>query len=363
VRWPQDPIEIQSQTMASLSDPEIIPSPCCHTLSVTLEDGSSVKYTTRGLRDDEISSWADFCASVFRDKANPPPASYFERHYRNDPHAEADLVRVVWWNDEMVSSCRIFRKELSLGDGETVIVGGGIGEVCTACAHRRRGLSKFLLHDAINIMKDRQMQVSLLHAAPEFFPVYERGGGYESTRSEWSIATIRVDQLFGEAQQQHDASSSISFTTRLADFPKDTSRLQFLHREFSEKRFAGCIVRSEQYWNHYLSKELEGTLHVLEDDSNTIVAWISLRQRGDRYQIRDFGCDLTFCEIEKVVPPLLSASLRDFELSSPSSTVDLILPTVVLNLLGSEKRKFIQAIANENDLGWMYVTLQKMEST
>ncbi|KAI2504655.1 hypothetical protein MHU86_9765 [Fragilaria crotonensis] len=336
----------------SSSDPPTTPF-SQHAFSVAVEDGSIVEYTMRGLHEHEIGAWARFCASVFSYKPNPPPSSYFERHYRNDPLAEADLVRVILCNDGViVSSCRIFQKEVSLGNGATVAA-GGIGEVCTSAAHRRRGLSKYLLHNAMDIMKLRRMDISFLHAAPEFFPVYERGGGYASTHSEWSVATLQLDQLIAAGTD-----SLSMYSTRLAEFPKDTKRLQLLHKEYSEQKFAGCIVRSEEYWNIYLSQELDGALHVLEDNSKGVVAWMSLRQRGDRFQMREFGCDTANCPVELALPHLVKTCLLDFNAPS-TTTIELHLPAFVLRSLGSAHCKYVQGVVEEEDLGWMYVPLRR----
>ena len=345
--------------MAS-SDPKTTSS-SRRALSITLDDGSIVEYTMRGLREEEIGAWASFCASVFSYKAHPPPPSYFERHYRNDPHAESDLVRVILWNDEVIaSSCRIFRKRVSLGNGKTVPA-GGIGEVCTAVDHQRRGLSKCLLRNAIDIMKLRHMEISFLHAAPEFFPVYERVGGYTSTKSKWSVATLKLDQL-NAATAANDSSLSI-YTTRLAEFPKDTKRLQLLHQAYSEQQLAGCIVRSEDYWNTYLAQELHGTLFVLENSTtgvNVVMAWMSLRQRGDRYQMREFGCDPDHCPVDLACSLLVRTCLDGMDAPSmpTTTTIDLHLPTFMLRSLGGTDCKYVDAVVEDNDLGWMYVSLQ-----
>ena len=331
----------------------------------------------RGLREEEIGSWASFCASVFSYKAQPPPPSYFERHYRNDPLAESDLVRVILWKDEIiVSSCRIFQKEVSLGNGKTVPA-GGIGEVCTSVDHQRRGLSKHLLHNAIEIMKFRQMKLSLLHAAPEFFPVYKRAGGYASTNSKWSVATLQLDQLNGAAAAAAAAAAASAiakddslsiYTTRLAEFPNDTKRLQLMHQEYSEQKLAGCIVRSEAYWNTYLSRELDGTLFVLEGNKNNegksnVLACMSLRQRGDRFQMREFSCcDPVQCPVDLAVPLLvrtcLSLHMETLSMSA-TTTIDLQLPTFVLQSIGGADCEYVQCVVEENDMGWMYVSLQE----
>jgi predicted acetyltransferase len=72
---------------------------------------------------------------------------------------------------------------------------GGIGEVCTDAEHRKRGLSKMLLQNVISIMKERQLQISLLHAAAVFFPVYQKAGGYAGSTSHWSVVQVTTAKL------------------------------------------------------------------------------------------------------------------------------------------------------------------------
>jgi hypothetical protein len=127
------------------------------------------EYVIRGLREDEVKEWSEFCASVFSYKPDPPPSEYFYRHYVNDPNTKAydgssRLIRVALFEGTIVASCRIFLRTITGTNG--VLRAGGIGEVCTAMNHRRRGLSAKILENAIAIMKDRDdLQVSSLHAA------------------------------------------------------------------------------------------------------------------------------------------------------------------------------------------------------
>lgn len=323
-------------------------------ISVTLEDGSVIPYVMRGLTEEEIQPWADFCASVFSYKANPPPPSYFERHYYNDPRRDASLVRVIFYGDTVVSSCRIFQREISMNTtttitttaGTTSASAGGIGEVCTHADHRKRGLSKILLHDAIRIMTSRGMKLSLLHAAPEFFAVYEKSGGYACVRSEWSLIAIDCSKL-------DNTPAPPPFQLRLAQFPQDTARLQELHKEYSERRFVGCIVRSKEYWNTYISKELEGSLWTLVKE-NEIVAWLSVRERGDRYQLRDFGNDASSITTAEAMSMLLSQAAPDKE------RMRLHLPTAIVEEIHETKPAFVDwtTLVAEDDHGWMYKTLQ-----
>lgn len=318
-----------------------------------LEDGSVVEYEIRGLQEDEISGWAEFCASIFSYKVNPPPPSYFESHYYNDPERVPQLIRVVMYGDTIVASCRLFLRTLSGG-----LSAGGIGEVCTAPMHRRRGLSKVLLENVLDIMNDRKLSVSLLHAAPDFFPVYE-SVGYTNSVSHWSLLTISQAKMEAFDAEKTTAGNSL-WRIRDAAFPKDAHQLGSIHQKFSEQRFAGCIVRSPEYWNTYICAELSGSLLVLEA-SHVVIAWLSIRWRGDRVQLREFGFDetssvgISICTAFSVL--LARAVTR---VQSARDEWELALPTFLLEACQTDDgMSFGQSVRPDNDLGWMYKILDE----
>lgn len=321
--------------------------------TVGLEDGGNVTYTLRGLAEEEVKPcWTTFCASIFAYKTNPPPPEYFERHYFNDPLRKASLIRVALTsgeNPQIVASCRVFQRQISNGSGG-MLLAGGIGEVCTTDSHRRRGLAKELLLDCIELMSKCGMSVSLLHAAPAFFPVYQKMG-YECTISRWSS----VDVVATPSEMDY------SWTCREAVFPDDTKSTMAMHQSFSERKFAGCLIRSESYWNNYLSVELNGTFFVLADPTtNKVVAWLSLRSRGDRWQLRDFCYEpRETCTLSGAFRRLLVKALAS---SGGASLKQLHLPTFLVDQLKKEgvasasDQEWIawDTLTEENDEGWMY---------
>mmetsp|Transcript_31640 Transcript_31640/g.66549 ORF Transcript_31640/g.66549 Transcript_31640/m.66549 type:complete len:408 (+) Transcript_31640:83-1306(+) len=379
--------------------------PSNHT--ITLSNGSTHTYRLRSLQITtseegqqhhvDIQSWTKFCASVFSYKASPPPPSYFARHFYNDPRRDAGLVRVLihcpnnseeeQLHGEIVSSVRIFRRTLSTGPSGDVmpIEAGGIGEVCTSPNHQRRGLSKILLKDAIKIMSSSvkeadEMACSLLHASPDFRPVYSKVGGYESVRSAWSIVPIKIKHLTNEKSCDDNVDNN-GWCVRQAKFPEDASQLQQLHAEYSEKRFI-TIMRSVQYWKEYVSAELGDTLWVLAkppstaDGEDTILAWISVRKRGDRYQLREFGVDKSTNNsvlATLVMRRLLGVSLDQAgENVGTEKEVSLLLPTFVLSEMKQETISNegdaalflnIEKATEENDNGWMYVNFDESQQS
>lgn len=354
--------------------------------------------------DGDIQRWTKFCASVFAYKPSPPPPEYFSRHFYNDPRCDASLVRVLIFcpnyagrnanrsdvgedemmNGEIVSSVRIFLRKLSTGSSSSgaAIEAGGIGEVCTSPNHQRRGLSKILLKDAINIMSTMNesggMSCSLLHANPEFRPVYNKVGAYESVPSKWSLVPMELKKLTISTTDK-----SNKWMTRQAIFPQDASQLQALHAEYSEKRLI-TIMRSTEYWKNYVSAELGNSLWVLEDNTS-IVAWLSIRERGDRYQLREFGVDRNITSITNITAfalrRLLSVALQQIgeDINADSDKkISLLLPTIILSDMEQDKMigltnecrgnweddySFFDPISvvEENDDGWMYVMFDRSE--
>ncbi|KAL7490707.1 hypothetical protein ACHAWT_000247 [Skeletonema menzelii] len=366
---------------------------------ITLKDNSTAHYHLRGLlrHNDDIQRWTKFCASVFAYKPSPPPPEYFARHFYNDPRCDASLVRVLIHcpdtdnetqktSGEIVSSVRIFRRTLSTGrSGGATVEAGGIGEVCTSPDHQRRGLSKILLKNAIDIMytscdgggvttgkESGGMSCSLLHANPEFRPVYNKVGGYKSVSSKWSLVHLELNKLIVN-------STDDKWVTRQAIFPQDVSQLQPLHTEYSEKRLI-TIMRSTEYWTNYVSAELGDSLWVLEDDAS-IAAWLSIRKRGDRYQLREFGVDRNKSSTSNItefaLQRLLGVALQqigEYLHVDSDKKISLLLPTFILSDMQQEKMNEVERnpegvcslfdtanIVEENDDGWMYVVFDRSE--
>jgi len=165
-------------------------------------------------------------------------------------------------------------------------------------------------------------------------------------------------------------SSSKSFfhdglALRLARFPEDTTDLQKIHGDINERKYAGCIVRSHNYWNQYISKELEGSMSVLLDENGSIRSWLSVRRKSDRIQMRDFGCMDCSSQGYQALIVLLSQAVGNLDLEE-NETFDLVIPTKVLtqvhesfekclNTAGISLNAFLwDSIQLEEDLGWMY---------
>ena len=288
----------------------------------------SSQYLLRGLYPDELQTWSNFCATFFGHQENTAPECY--REYIHDANFTtlnpSSLIRVAIClnSQEIVAWCRIFLRRISIpsvviqrNDSHnkytttTVIDAGGIGQVCTAKRHRRRGISQALLLTAMDIMRERHLAISFVHASsPAGVSFYQSLGYTRTTSSKWSTVSLDYSKLVVQWETNTNNNHSTTgptnnnekYSVRPAIFPQDTAQLQQLHHIYSEQRLAGCIVRTEEYWNTYLSVELAGSLFVLaemEHDDN-IVAWLSIRPRkgnhshshSNRYQLSEFGMDI-----------------------------------------------------------------------
>lgn len=213
----------------------------------------------------------------------------------------------------IVASTRVFVREISLGHGLSCKA-GGIGEVCTDPSHRKKGLAKHLLNHAIDVMtKQQEMKCSLLHSSPAFMNVYETSANYSGVPTFWTILTLK--------RCSNTKPKDKDLMIRLASFPQDTIQLQRIHKEYSEDRFVGCIIRTSEYWNEYIGKQMLGTsvqnsMWVLShtalkqkenqlqtpkeetaEEEETILAWMAIKIRSSsRIQLSDFGCCKKSCK-------------------------------------------------------------------
>jgi hypothetical protein len=207
----------------------------------------------------------------------------------------------------------------------------------------------------MDTMMDLKLGYSLLHAAPAFIPVYKKSS-YSPVVSNWSALFVPIRNLSPMMDNET--------TIRSAQYPRDTDQLQAIHKVYSELRFAGCVIRSKEYWNEYLSEELGDSLLVL-CRANVVLAWIATRTRGGRkYQVRDFGCKVDLISVRSALSSLLYVALEkdgmfvDNEMAARTE-VKLQLPTMMLNDMQAEQSpsEFWTSVIAEDDGGWMYKTL------
>lgn len=219
----------------------------------------------------------------------------------------------------------------------------------------------------------------MLHAAPAFFPVYE-SVEYTGSTSNWTDVPVKVAKLL--SLQYENPSTVKCRHVRRAQFPGDTEQLQRLHQQCSEHRLAGCILRSSDYWNNYLSQEiLQNPLYVLangcdDDDEGDIivVAWLSIGFDATLHtvQMRDFGMDESHQEVTTAFGQLLQRALQKLPADNRPFNTTLQLPSFLAIQLQDLQTNdtdaspapktahidWSKAVAR-SDHGWMYLALTK----
>lgn len=183
----------------------------------------------RHLEPNEVERWAMHCEEVF----GLEDAGYFLRHYRQDPTADASLIFVAMDGEEIASTVRVFRRDIWLHG--RVVAMGGIGEVSTKPAYRKKGLAAELLQMAIAAMEERGIPVSILFGDQK---IYEKAG--------WRFCAIPL--VYSEVA----ALKPLPGDVIIRPFEEgDLPTLMGLYDLYAG-RLDGAVVRSEAYWRSWV---------------------------------------------------------------------------------------------------------------
>ena len=221
-------------------------------------------YKVRVLTDEsEVEGWLDFVAQCFAFKG--VLREHFAAHFWCDPWRDAKLVVVAETCEtdkpaELVSTLRIFQRQIYLFDGSVLRV-GGIGEVCTREDWQRRGLCRELLSYAQDVMRTKGMACACLHTS-SMGQVYQRCGfvSMPEFRVVVKIHLRRAKTLGAKIEghwlQKNDG--DLWVRPRRAALPLGTDlpllELMAQHTAFHQGRFCGAMARSEaEYWSSYVS--------------------------------------------------------------------------------------------------------------
>ena len=181
---------------------------------------------------------------------------------------------------------------------------------------------------------------------------------------------------------------SSEYSIRKIDFDGDVDTLSQLYNDYSVNRSkcAGCIVRSKEYWDRYVSQEMilaSGcTLPlVLVDRDNAPIAWLSLRVlNAEKLIVKDFGFRQNLLDpsisVTLTLASLISEAVIQYvgknqQLSTPvKDRVAISIPFLVweeMKLFTSSKVAGkseddiygfnFTTVCQNNDDGWMYKVL------
>lgn len=225
----------------------------------------------RSLKFEEMDAWFDHCMYAFNEgEYDNDYRQEFVNHWQNDPWRDLDSILVAVGDDVIMSTVRVFHRNICLF-GEEVSM-GGIGEVCTKPAYRGKGLSTILLKSAIRLMEMQKVRISMLSTG--LYSFYGRLGWKENTLF-WKTADLT---------DEYRLSSNI----RPVDIEKDFEQLMKIHKEYNS-RLNGPVVRNNEfYWKNWVRGEQKHGL-LWEDDNGRVTAYIFGAEEGDALTVLEFG--------------------------------------------------------------------------
>jgi predicted N-acetyltransferase YhbS len=261
-------------------------------------------YEFRQLRESELPAWFDHLAIVFARVGR----EYFMNHWYQDPWASLSGIDVAMQQGEIASTVRTFTRTVHMGGAQVRM--GGIGEVSTKEAHRRKGLSGQLLENALQHMRENEVGLSVLFTGNVAH--YQRHG-WEIVKTErWRYNSLPIT-FPGASDVQ----------VRPINYAYDVEAVAAIHERTSAP-LAGPLVRSNAYWWNWLRSKLEHAL-VAERDGK-ILAYLLSNRREDQVQIVEFGVEP---EAVGALIALLNAVARP-KSDAPSS---MVIPAAMKQML------------------------------
>ena len=258
----------------------------------------------RGLYPEELEAWLDHVTSVFTGGRQ-----YFSNHWHNDPWRDAEGIRVAIDNGTIVSTVRVFIRKMFL-HGEPITV-GGIGEVSTRPAYRRRGIATQLLKDSIRFMEERDIVLSSLHGSQQIYSIE----GWE-----------KVPRY--HARQHFSAENQSQWEVRPANFDDEieVKRIAELYDRYARK-FNGTFVRDEtEYWTKWVRTE-SSNAWVAERNGN-IEGYISVVGRENELNVKEFIASET-CFADDNGKQLLESMLSDIIAQMDVESLEVVYPAPI----------------------------------
>ena len=113
----------------------------------------------RGVRESELTAMIDLQCRIFR----PDGHERYRQYVRTDPSYRYDQSRVLVVNGQIISTLRVWEREMRIGS--TTVPMGGIGGVGTDPDHQGAGYATALMKDTIAYMRTVGYDVGVLFSA------------------------------------------------------------------------------------------------------------------------------------------------------------------------------------------------------
>ncbi len=258
----------------------------------------SIEY--RSLQLQELEKWTELCATGFEKES----ASYFHRHFVNDPDADVNGIFVAVDGDSFVSSVRVFTRRIHLLGEE--VRAAFLGEVCTVPAYRGQGHSSRLIQLAIEYMASHDLPLCLLFT----------GVNHHYAHQGWFTLMRRHVRLDLAAEPALPAGVTLRPVTA-ADHPA----LRALYRQ--HMALPATLVRSDAYWDKWVTCELHDAV-ALEQDGNVVSYLAYEGEPNGRMLVREWVLGPTMSR--ELALQMLAATARQGGFAPQALVAEALLP-------------------------------------
>ncbi|MEI6131365.1 MAG: GNAT family N-acetyltransferase [Bacillota bacterium] len=216
----------------------------------------------RNLKPNELEAWYDFVSEQF----TTTPRQYFANHFQNDPSSTLDGIFVALENNQILSTLRVFGREIYLSGKK--IQTGGIGEVCTRTDARGQNLSSSLLDCAIEYMNSNNLTISTLRTG--IFDFYRRKG-WETTDLAMNISDVNFSNCEFPANK---------YKIRPVNWENDIPKLIEIHSKVASKLDGVFVRQNPEYWKQWTKTEAGGFPILVLNMSDEPVAYLFAKIDG-----------------------------------------------------------------------------------
>ncbi|WCK55553.1 GNAT family N-acetyltransferase [Aneurinibacillus sp. Ricciae_BoGa-3] len=180
----------------------------------------------------ELTEVLDLLASIF-----PEERSFFENRLAHDSSYLLDTTWVALADGKIASTAQIFPFEVRIQEAKIRVA--GVGNVATLPEFRGKGLSKKILLQQVEWMKENGFPLSLLYTEIPGF--YEKLGWISVPVSVYRFAREDIADQTGQENEY-----------KVRPFTKeDASAAAAIYNSFNEKR-TGTRIRTVGYWQDQL---------------------------------------------------------------------------------------------------------------
>ena len=201
------------------------------------------------------------------------------------PAYQREHTRIALWKNEVAGALRLNTETMRLGEARLKM--GSFSGVTTAPRHRRRGVCRALMMDALRYMQDHNYHVAMLFGIPNFY-------------HQFRFTTALVDYTIIMDLEETLMCQSTAFRVREAK-PGDIPAVQKIHAANDAEVACSLLRTSAHFTNKWdlrcCGPDRSGGMRVLTNDQGKVVAYFIAAKDRDRLCVSELGvAEASLCE-------------------------------------------------------------------